>query len=102
MTEEHETACRYILEARNIRKKYNGSSGSEVSVDLDFSATNNPKQQQPKLKFRIGMDGVAEIFKESDIECCDNLVSLPSVDEFVKDYNRIVEMCSDGAMRSFW
>lgn len=92
MTEEHETACRYIQEARSFRKKYQGGVGTVTEVDTLKESTN--------LVFEFGKDGVVEIHDAND-STKKNLCSVPSIDEFTKDYNRLVQMVSDGAMRSF-
>jgi AMP deaminase len=52
-----------------------------------------------KLSLRFGADGVMEIRHEHYPE--KNLCVVPSIGDFNKDYNDLVEMTSGGAMRSF-
>ena len=49
--------------------------------------------------FIFDQQGVAEIYHSSLPN--QNIVEVPSVERFSKDYNRIVELVSEGAMRSF-
>jgi len=95
-TEEHETACKYILEARNIRNKYHGSGSTSIDADL-LDAVNGTDDGQ--LKSRMGPCGVMEIYSDT---VPDGMVFVPSIEEFTKDYNRLVTICIDGMMRSFW
>jgi len=101
VTEEHEQACRYIEEARTMRKKYNGGGGTrnelcagerrDILSDLDHA-----------LDYAFAPNGVVELFSASDPRgAAESLVKVPHIDEFVADYGRLVEMCNYGAMRSF-
>jgi hypothetical protein len=91
ITSEGEEACGFIQKCRSMRQKYQGSRGTKI-----------PKEDVLHLKdltFRIGHEGVCEIYHASLPN--QNVVQVPSIDSFYKDYNRLVEMVSDGAMRSF-
>eukprot|EP00957_Ditylum_brightwellii_P195765 14915134-Ditylum_brightwellii.AAC.1 len=44
----------------------------------------------------MGKDGVAVITHEDE-----NVITVPSIEDFISDYQSLVEICSDGAMRSF-
>ena len=93
-TEEHETACKYIIEAREIRKKYHGRGATLVHSDFDAYCAENRK-----IQCRMGSSGVMGIFIES---VPDRMVHVPSIEEFTKDYSRLVHICTDGMMRTFW
>jgi AMP deaminase len=92
ITQESEKACLYIQHARKMRQKYMGGKG--VSLPAGERILKNSD-----LTFAMGNDGVAELYHESLPGT--SLVQLPAIDKFSKDYNRLVEMCSEGAMRSF-
>lgn len=94
-TEEHQTACKYILEARGIRQKYHGSGATSVHTDIDVVSSTDAS----KIQCRMGPSGVMEIFSDT---APDGMVFVPSIEEFTKDYNRLVQICTDGVMRSFW
>lgn len=92
ITAESEQACASIQESRELRKKYFGSLGTtltKVGVELTDG----------RLGFRMGTEGTVEIFHSDSPD--QNLVRVPSIEEFSKDYGRLVEMVSEGAMRSF-
>lgn len=95
VTAEHETACSFIQESRSLREKYHGGGGTVANMDALKNSTD--------LTFHFGKDGVVEIQNgNSGIESSDcGLCSVPSIDAFTKDYKRLTEMVSDGAMRSF-
>jgi len=48
----------------------------------------------------LGRDGIMEIREEKSLPSS-SLVSIPSISAFVEDYERLTEIASDGAMRSF-
>eukprot|EP00804_Cyclotella_cryptica_P003306 CCRYP_010522-RB/>CCRYP_010522-RB protein AED:0.41 eAED:0.41 QI:320/0.66/0.71/1/0.83/0.71/7/392/753 len=60
-------------------------------------ATVSPTQ----LEYVLGEDGVVEVYESSDFRRTKNLVKVASLATFVDDYQRLVEMASSGAMRSF-
>jgi AMP deaminase len=91
ITKEHEKACAHIQQARSLRKKYFGGKGSVVKDE-------GLLQDLPNLSFRIGKEGVFEIYHSS---CPGNVVQVPTVEEFASDYHALVEITSEGAMRSF-
>jgi AMP deaminase len=92
VTHEHERACKYIQECRQLRKKYFGSESSIIQSD---------RLKDEVLTFHLGEDGVMEIYLANDTERKNNLVVVPDVEEFGEDYNRMVEMVSEGFMRSY-
>jgi hypothetical protein len=98
ITEEHEVAARYIQEARVLRRKYLGRAGIKYAGDANVF--------QQNLEFAFGSDGVVGLFPSnqppsSGDSHSPSLVTVPSIDAFVKDYDRLVEMVSEGAMRTF-
>lgn len=91
VTAEHVQACKHIQVCRSFRKKYCGQGGVQVDHDL--------MRDHTKLMYKFGADGVVQLFHESDPE--KNICTAPPIDKFCKDYNALVEMTSEGAMRSF-
>lgn len=91
ITSESERACKLINECRMLRQKYFGGKGTRVK-NADLLESDN-------LIFQFGLNGVAEIFHES----CPgvNLIQVPNIEQFSRDYSTVVEACSDGSMRSF-
>eukprot|EP00574_Skeletonema_japonicum_P001148 CAMPEP_0201740470 /NCGR_PEP_ID=MMETSP0593-20130828/46319_1 /ASSEMBLY_ACC=CAM_ASM_000672 /TAXON_ID=267983 /ORGANISM="Skeletonema japonicum, Strain CCMP2506" /LENGTH=722 /DNA_ID=CAMNT_0048234781 /DNA_START=79 /DNA_END=2247 /DNA_ORIENTATION=+ len=94
ITPEHETAAKYIEEARALRKKYFMGEGVKCQLSED-----NGKSK--KFEYVFSSTGVCEIYDASDFRRTNNLITVPSLESFVKDYQRLVEMSSSGAMRSF-
>ena len=92
ITQESETACLYIQHARNMRQKYFGGKAVHVAEPERLG--------QAGLEFRMGSEGVAEIYHPDEHPEV-NLIQVPSIDKFCKDYSRLVEMCSEGVMRSY-
>jgi len=90
VTDEHEIACKYINDARSLRQKYFGGSSTLTQKDL---------LSGPDVSFCFSDDGVVELFNTSDSS--NVLVKVPTLEDFCADYNRLVEMVSDGCMRSF-
>lgn len=126
ITAEHEEAARYIEKARAMRKKYYDgcgvtsllSSGKLRSLSTSSLECNREKivkfddvtvpdenttvpADSSQLEYVFGPDGVTEIYEKSDFRRTKNLVQVPSLSNFVEDYQRLVEMSSSGAMRSF-
>jgi AMP deaminase len=93
VTHEHEQACKNVVECRQLRKKYFGSEGSKIA--------NVEALKEDNLQFRLGEDGVMELYQRSDVDCKNNLSTVPNVEEFSKDYHRMVEMVNEGFMRSY-
>jgi hypothetical protein len=98
ITEEHEVAARYIQEARILRRKYLGRAGIKCAGDANVF--------QQNLEFAFGSDGVVGLFPSNQHPSSGDshphsLVNVPSIEAFVKDYYRLVEMVSEGAMRTF-
>lgn len=93
ITKEHETAALYIQEARNLRKKYFGSSQTVVRDEL--------KDSLSSLTYQFGPDGVIELFTKSDVQKTTSLVSVPTIDSFIEDYQNLVRMASSGSLRTF-
>lgn len=125
ITAEHEEAAKYIEEARAMRKKYYDGHGvqcllemgklsrhstcssdtvdKEKTIKFDESVKDAEKAAAAptQLEYVFGPDGVVEIYESSDFRRTKNLVQLPSLSDFVSDYQHLVEMSSSGAMRSF-
>jgi len=55
----------------------------------------------PKLEYVFGNNGIVEIYEATDFRRTNNLITVPPLETFVTDYQRLVEMASSGAMRSF-
>lgn len=91
VTKEHEEACKYILEARQLRMKYIGHQGTQSKISCNLSYSD--------LRFRFDADGIAKIYTLDDPKT--NLIQVPNLESFVKDYRRMERICADGAMRSF-
>lgn len=94
VTPEHEIACNFIIEARDMRAKYHKGNGTVISDDFDKCSEH--------LICKMGEGGIMGIYDESDLNLDRNLVIVPDIDEFVKDYRRLVDISADGAMRSYW
>lgn len=94
ITKESFIACARIQEARHLRHKYYGGKGSHLSQDAERLLAD-----VGHVNFRFGNDGVAAVFHSNNP--CQNLVTVPNIFEFGKDYHRLVELCSEGAVRSF-
>jgi AMP deaminase len=92
ITAESKQACLHIQEARSLRQKYIGSKGVTAVEDTSILADSN-------LIYLMGKEGVAEIYHATLPN--QNLIEVPTIKAFSKDYSRLVEMCSAGAMRSF-
>ena len=93
ITHESERACRQIQEARSFRQKYYASEGCICAADDIL--------KQANMQFGFGKEGIIEVYAESDINKVNNLVQIPNVDEFNKDYHRLVDIANDGSMRSY-
>ena len=92
VTHEHVHACQNIQEARRFRNTFNGRDGIRfVSYDL----------KEANLTFSFGNEGVVEIYREMDTAQEHNLCTVPNIEEFYRDYTRLVEIVNEGAMRSF-
>jgi len=94
ITPEHETAAKYIEEARALRKKYFMGDGVKCQLSKENGKSN-------KYEYVFSSTGVCEIYDASDFRRTNNLITVPSLESFVKDYQRLVEISSSGAMRSF-
>lgn len=95
ITKENEIACKCLLECRDIRQKYH--EGKSVCVNENFDSY----VERDEMTYAFGKDGVAELRIKSDSQEGENLVSVPNIDEFISDYNHLMEVCNDGAIRSF-
>lgn len=123
-TDEHETACKYIMEARAMRDKYHGSKNTIVDYDglkqiLNDNENGNTSENNngEQLGFEFNKDGLVEVGIMTTLEDDDhakististtskmkkNVLTVPNIDEFIKDYKRLEVICTHGAMRSFW
>ena len=93
ITPEHERACQLIQQARALRQTYCNGHGTVV-VEHDLL------QDYANLSICMGPEGVVELHHNS-LQKTINLVQVPNVELFSKDYSKLVEICSEGAMRSF-
>ena len=91
VTEENERACQFIQEARALRQKYFGGS-CDCIVDSSVLESDG-------VTFAVGNDGVVELFHPNHHG--ESLCTVPAIDDFYVDYKRLVEIVSDGAMRSY-
>jgi hypothetical protein len=68
-------------------------------------SSQSPNKQSPldttRLEYVFGQNGIVEIYEASDFRRTNNLITVPDIQTFIKDYQRLVEMASSGAMRSF-
>lgn len=89
----------------------NDKDGNEMD-DRKLSASEEPAEgmvldtpveesSPPRLEYVFGSDGVVEIYDATDFRRENNLVTVPPLSSFVEDYQRLVEITSSGAMRSF-
>jgi AMP deaminase len=93
ITKEHERACAHIQKARTMRQTYFGGKGTVLHND------NDQLKDLPNLSFRMGKEGVAEIYHTTNLDT--NLIQVLNIEQFSADYNHLVELTSEGAMRSF-
>lgn len=108
VTEEHEKACQLIEECRSLRQKYFGHGACTSSPILEqqnqssgcFPSPSSSSSAIP-IKFHFGDDGVVELYRFNDIDRKDNLLKVPDVETYSKDYDHLVEMVNEGAMRSY-
>ena len=103
ITKEHETAANYIQEARNLRKKYFGSSETVVNnqlKDLLVGCKGN-QYNVPPISYRFGSDGILELFAKDDNDQKSPLITLPDIDSFIQDYERLVHIATSGSLRTF-
>jgi AMP deaminase len=92
ITPESQRACAHLQKARQMRKHYQGSQGTTIHDSALL-------QDNANLSFRIGSDGVCELHHAASPS--QNLITVPLVDAFRSDYATLVELVSEGAMRSF-
>jgi AMP deaminase len=108
----HGVKC--ALEKQKLNRNSTGSSDTvdkvktvmfddsvEKAVDEMKTAAAGKEEAPIHLEYVFGPDGVVEIYQSSDFRRTKNLVQVPSLSDFVDDYQRLVEMSSSGAMRSF-
>jgi hypothetical protein len=92
VTAEHVQACKSIQACRAVRQKYCGQQGTLVQEELLVESSNT-------LSLRMGNNGVMELLHKSSPDV--NICVVPSIDDYNHDYGKLVEMISEGAMRSF-
>jgi AMP deaminase len=101
-----------LKESKMNRQSSCVSSNSDAAGEKDKAVTfdettgkgsgdKKPTATPSQLEYVFGPDGVVEIYESSDFRRTKNLVKVPSLANFVDDYQRLVEMASSGAMRSF-
>ncbi len=102
MTPEHVKACQNIEACRALRKKYFGGGGSLVQETiLKESFGDDNGKDSNDLAFQMGKDGVMEVYHIEDTEQTNSLATVPTVDEFEKDYQNTTDMVTEGFMRSY-
>ncbi len=89
VTSENQSACELLQEARSLRKKY----FMRKAVDSSGLDASDPGS------FRFGPSGVIEVVGSGGPD--EPLVTVPSIFQFMADYNRLVKVAQDGATRSF-
>jgi len=99
ITKESVRACKHVQECRGLRQKYHGGKGCTVLTNDDKDPGAEGLLRAPDLSFAIGKEGVAELYHPSLPGR--SLVEVPDIESFGNDYARLVEMVSEGAMRSF-
>ena len=53
------------------------------------------------IKSYFGTNGVMELYHIDDLDQTHNLFTVPEMEEYTKDYSRLVEMVNEGFMRSY-
>jgi len=97
VTEEHQQACQLIEECRSLRQKYFGRGACTSAFDGPAVEGKDPQT----IKFRFGDDGIMELYHSDDKDRKTNLFTVPDVATYSKDYDHLVEMVNEGAMRSY-
>jgi AMP deaminase len=100
ITKESERACKSIQKCRHLRQKYHGGKATIVLGGDNGGYEMLLSTNRSQLTFNIGDLGVCEIH-HTGLPEGQSLIQVPSIDDFYKDYNRLVERVSDGEMRSF-
>eukprot|EP01082_Thalassiosira_pseudonana_P013982 g12223.t1.3.5e17418b g12223 g12223.t1 contig6:1483394-1485084(+) len=72
-----------------------------VPLEMQMKLLSNLPTRLLLLNTYLVPNGVVEIYEASDFRRTNNLVTVPSLESFVTDYQRLVEIASSGAMRSF-
>lgn len=101
----------------NVTFDISGDSASAVTVEngqedkkpsakeQSKTSSQSPNKQSTldttRLEYVFGQNGIVEIYEASDFRRTNNLITVPDLQTFIKDYQRLVEMASSGAMRSF-
>lgn len=102
VTAEHVKACKNIEICRAIRKKYFGGGNSVVQEAMLKNAFDNDSlKNATDIVCEFGEEGVMEIYHAEDTEKINNLSTVPTVEEFERDYKKITEMVNEGFMRSY-
>ena len=127
ITEEHELATKHIQEARAMRRKYLGGGGTKVNPEFVKLAREGKLKHAfgedgvVELYLREDVNAIVDGKLESSIGGSNfgrvgetavynshnsgvkrrSLVLVPNIDDFVKDYYRLVEMVSEGEIRTF-
>lgn len=99
------------FEDRNVAKKegsadtdMNNNDGDKKPSALEPTETDQSPSKDttsPRLEYVFGQNGIVEIYESTDFRRTNNLITVPDLPTFVADYQRLVEMASSGAMRSF-
>lgn len=75
--------------------------GKSSSAKQPAPSSSDTTTYSPRLEYVFGSNGIVEIYEATDFRRTNNLITVPDLTSFVADYQRLVEMASSGAMRSF-
>lgn len=101
VTQENVKACKNIQQCRSLRQKYFGGGATKLNKKILKAHCGGDSAIDCKLVFQLGGNGVMELYHRDDVDKKNNLCIVPDVDEYNSDYQRMVEMVSEGFMRSY-
>mmetsp|Transcript_14427 Transcript_14427/g.31273 ORF Transcript_14427/g.31273 Transcript_14427/m.31273 type:complete len:778 (-) Transcript_14427:251-2584(-) len=87
-------------DGENVDNLKPSASEQNESLPTTEQPSTNGKTSQ-RLEYVFGTNGIVEVYEATDFRRTNNLVTVPPLTSFVADYQRLVEMVSSGAMRSF-
>ncbi|GMH69643.1 hypothetical protein TrLO_g11240 [Triparma laevis f. longispina] len=90
VTDENFQACKYLQEARDMRKKYCQQKGVYISPTLKTTPLSS-------LTYSFSSEGILNLSSPTT----PSHITTPSIFDFMSDYNRLKQIASDGATRSF-
>lgn len=101
MTHEHVRACKNLQECRAFRQKYFGGGATRVKAEVLKTSCGGDGGSNSKLFFQMGKSGVMELYHPDDVDRKKNLCVVPTVEEYITDYKKVVEMVGEGFVRSY-